>query len=404
MRFMESVKMAISAVLANKMRSLLTMLGIIIGIASVIAVVGVGEGARGSINGIFEDIGVNRAAIVVGKEGSLTQQDMINENDIAVLERVLGDKLKGINPANGLNGTMVNNRKTYDISVRGVVSNYMDIQKLDMVGGRFIVQSDIDASRGTVVIDDKLAKKLWNTTDVVGNKLVVDMNGQSVAYTIVGVYEKKEQSVFGQSIGNESFTVYAPYTQVDEIRGSKFYWQLEMTTETGEDVVAVMKDAVKILNRLHGNDEKDSFVYYTAEQQMESFNQVFGMMTALVSAIAGISLLVGGIGIMNIMLVSVTERTREIGIRKAIGAKRMDIMIQFMIESAIISAIGGVVGVALGFGFAQLGGIFTKAPPVIGMNVIATAVLFSAGVGIFFGLYPANKAAKLDPIEALRYE
>lgn len=294
-------------------------------------------------------------------------------------------------------------RKTHHIKLTGVSSDYSKIDKIKITKGRFLIENDIASQRYSAVVESKLAKKFFPAQNPLGKRVTFDVDGQILAYIIVGVFEKPK-SFMGMAGGKEIFNMYVPYTNLEQITGQNIYPSIEMNIKNGEDVKSVVTSIKNFLEKKHNIAGKRKYIISTAQGQMKMVNKITGTMTTFISAIAAISLLVGGIGIMNIMLVSVTERTREIGIRKAIGATKRIILTQFLIESIIVSGMGGIIGIALGSGFSFLIAKFIKITPSITFSAILIAFGFSASIGIFFGLYPANKAANLNPIDALRYE
>ena len=407
MNFLESVSIALKAIRANKMRSILTMLGIIIGIASVIAVFAIGNGGEAAINKEFESFGVNRIVIIHNWNEEITNRDIMNLDDLSALKRTLEEDIVSISPTYSENMSLVQktqnkNDNGTSVVVNGVAPTYDEIQNFDMAAGRFILDSDDEGSRYVIVIDDALAMDVFGTTDVLGDKLTFNYYNQKLSFVIIGIYEAPKSSLFGGF--NTSSNAYIPYNSLARINGlGEAVYQVEVNINPDSDSEKVEANIKKVLSTRHKNDP-EKYRIFSAESEMEIVNTVTGVITGIISAIAAISLLVGGIGVMNIMLVSVTERTREIGIRKALGARRKDILMQFLVEAVIISLIGGIIGTLIGVGIAAIVAMRLSLPPAIPMNAILLAWLFSAGVGIFFGMYPANQAAKLDPIDALRYE
>jgi putative ABC transport system permease protein len=407
LNFRESISIAIKAIWINKMRSLLTMLGIIIGIASVIAVVALGNGTESAINGEFESFGVNRVYLFHNYQEEITTKDQMTKEDYNSIRRAMYDKMEHGSITFNKNGTMVNKltKKEVDLTLNGVNEEYDSLGKIEVIEGRFLSDSDLQSKRQVAVIDDELAMEIFGKKDVVGSKIVTKMNSQNMTFIVVGVYEKPKSMFSGMGGMEEPKNIYVPLSVIEQTLGlGNYVYTIEISLKSTENIESDMEQITSLLERKHGNVGEEKYRILSAEGQMEVVNGIMGMLTLVIGAIAAISLLVGGIGVMNIMLVSVTERTREIGIRKALGAKHKDIMMQFLVESIIVSGVGGIIGTLLGMGLAQIISAYIQIPPSTGVGTIAIAWIFSAGVGIFFGLYPANKAAKLDPIEALRYE
>lgn len=404
--FWESVKMAIQAIKSNKMRSALTMLGIIIGIASVIAIVGIGDAVKGSMNKEFESFGVNRGYVYVGGQGDTFDSDMITKEDIELIDRAFKGKIDGMMPYVNATETFAAKKKNITVNVTGVNERYKKITKVDMLAGRFIGAEDVYAGRNVAVIEKATSEKLFpGDSNPVGKAFTLVNSDQSTTtYLTIGVY-KAPSSMFAGMMG-ERFEMLTPYTFIETNinAGNSGYFALDIGIKSGEDVSKIMKQIASILEKRHDNADRKVYQIETAESQMGTINKVLGMLQMFIGAIAAISLIVGGIGIMNIMLVSVTERTREIGIRKAIGANNRDIMVQFIIESVILSCIGGIIGISLGVGIAGIAVFVMKMKLVVQPLIVLGTWLFSASIGIFFGFYPSRKAAQLDPIDALRYE
>lgn len=405
--FWESVKMALQAIKSNKMRSALTMLGIIIGIASVIAIVGIGDAVKGRMNQEFESFGINRGYVYVSGGGDeLSDSDMIKPEDVELVSRVFANKIDGVMPYMNASQTFADRKKNINISITGVNEQYNKITKVDMKQGRFIVAEDVNAGRNVAILEEKTAKKVFpGDNHPVGKAFSLTNADQSTStYLVVGVY-KEPASMFAGMMG-ETYSMLVPHTYIESniTQGGASYFALDIGVKEGQNVNDVIKGIISLVEKRHGNENKNIYGSQTAESQMGTINNIMGMLQTFIGAIAAISLVVGGIGIMNIMLVSVTERTREIGIRKAIGANNKDIMIQFIIESVILSCIGGMIGISLGVGIAAIAVVIMKMKLIVQPLVIIFTWLFSASIGIFFGFYPARKAAQLDPIDALRYE
>ena len=400
----ENILLALTAIKSNKMRSFLTMLGIIIGISSVIAITSIGASAKGVVGKEFEAFGVNNMYVYINWE--MTQEgmeysDYIFPENLEALKARFPDDIQYIAPNVSAQSSTKVGRIEGKLSMSGVAANYNKYyKKMKIIHGRMINQSDVEGQKDRIVIDKKAALNFFNNENPVGKTLSVVINNESRDLTIIGVYDV-EKSIFDNLGVSESYTTYVPYTIVEDF--DRAAYAIELYTNEKKDQTFLGNEFTNYLSRIKGKDPQ-FYIYESAESQMGTINKILGTLSIAIGAIAAISLVVGGIGIMNIMLVSVTERTREIGIRKSLGARTNDILMQFLIESMIISAIGGVIGTALGVGIAAIGMSFAQIAVVIDPKVIVLAVGFSALVGIFFGLYPARKAAKLDPIEALRYE
>jgi putative ABC transport system permease protein len=404
MNILESIQVSLGAILANKMRSLLTMLGIIIGISSVITVVTLGESSQKAIDMEFEQFGAGRAYLSMNWRGDYSTKDLLTSDDIDALKRSFSENIEAIVPYVHERGKAKSKSEKIDVSMTGGDENYIKIEKVDMVSGRYLTEEDVKGKRAVSIIDKEMALEIFGRTNVLEESLDIEIAGSRVSFVIIGIYEKPKstlQAMGGQTLGN----IFVPYTTLEKITGGgDYYWDVEMTIEKDVDTDSVTQKMIRLIEKRHGNEGEDKYLVQTAEGELEVINNVTGIITLVIGAIAAISLLVGGIGVMNIMFVSVTERTREIGIRKAIGAKRRDILLQFLVESVIVSGIGGIIGTIIGVGSAFIVSSLIKIPTGVSLGTIVIAWIFSAGVGIFFGIYPANKASKLDPIEALRYE
>lgn len=402
--FMESLQIALKAIWINKMRSLLTMLGIIIGIASVIAVVALGNGSEKAITGEFETFGVNKIYVYTNYQNEITSKDQMNHQDYESIVRTFEKDIAQASVVYGTMGKFTNKstRKEKSVNVSGVNETYGEMSSLEMLSGRFYSENDVKGKRLVAVIDSDFANSIFGRTDVQGEKLTINTNAQNITFVVAGVYKTITSNMGGME---SSPTIYVPIDTVEKIFGvGDEVYNMEINFKDDANIELASENIVKLLERRHKNIGSDNYKVVSMKQQMEMVNNVMGILTMVVGAIAAISLLVGGIGVMNIMLVSVTERTREIGIRKSLGAKHKDILMQFLVESVIISGVGGIIGTILGVGLAYILAAVIKITPSADLTTILIAWLFSAGVGIFFGIYPANKAAKLDPIEALRYE
>ncbi|QAT44018.1 ABC transporter permease [Aminipila luticellarii] len=403
MLLIENIKLALSAIKVNKMRSFLTMLGIIIGISSVIAITSIGDSAKGAVTKEFEGFNANMYVMLNWEmtEDGVEEKDLFYRDDLEALKARFPDEVKyAVLYASASSETKIGRLKG-KFEMSGIDADYFKFDiKNKLIYGRNINKSDVAGKKGVIVIDDKAAQFFFNKKNIVGKTIPVTIRGDNVDLTVVGVYEQ-EKSVFSGLDSSGSYSGYIPYTiAIGEDEGSSIidiYANEELDqSKQAEDFKNYLTKIKKVPEGLYKSE--------TAESQLGTINNILGILSIAIGAIAAISLLVGGIGIMNIMLVSVTERTREIGIRKSLGAQTKDILTQFLIEAMILSIIGGLIGIGIGVGIAAIGMTIAGIGVVINPMAILVAVAFSAFVGIFFGIFPARKAARLDPIEALRYE
>jgi putative ABC transport system permease protein len=415
----ENVRVALDGLVVNKMRSALTMLGVIIGVGAVIALMSIGEGAQASITEEITSIGTNLLFVSPGARergpvssaaGSAVSLTYADAQAIADLANVPDAAF--VAPQYSQNTQVIFGDANINTSVLGTTGEYLSAYDLEVASGRFIEEKDVDKRANVSVLGHQAAQELFGGFDPVGQKIKAALSGGNsgrVSLTVVGVLEEKGDSMMGSA----DDTVFVPITtaQTKIFEGRNALGQPVVTSitvvATSEDrSEAVMDQIDDTLRRRHdlNPDEEADFSVMSQADMLSMMTTVTDTLTIFLGAVAGISLLVGGIGIMNIMLVSVTERTREIGIRKAVGARRADILTQFLMEAVVLSLLGGAFGILLGVGLAQLVSLTGLLDSVVTLNSVLMAVGFSAAVGLFFGIYPANQAAKLDPIEALRYE
>ena len=400
----ENMMMAFSGLRANKMRSILTMLGIIIGIGSVISIVSIGDTMRGLFADLYKNVGVTQAYISIGYwVEDVRQSDYFTLDEMERAKEAFGDQIAYIDSSASASAKASYKRTNIDFDYQGIDYNYQDVQPVNMVYGRYLNEGDVLGRRKNVVMDTDSAKMLFGVENAVGKTFRTTLYGSTDDYTVVGVYKKEINAFQALMMGssNNRGSAFLPYTLLTWPNDT--FYQLRMFGAENMDMDQFVRQFKAYAAKMHSRQPEDMYMY-TAMQEMKSVDAVMGGLSMAVGGIAAISLIVGGIGIMNIMLVSVTERTREIGIRKALGARTRDVLVQFLTESAILSACGGIIGVILGVGIVSLGGLILKMPVVIKPGIVLLAVSFSAVVGIFFGLYPASKAAGADPIDALRYE
>lgn len=411
----ESFKIAMKSIRSNLMRSLLTMLGIIIGISSVIMIVGVGNGGRDFIIDMIESMGSNAVNITVDV-AKAQSADYITFDDVkAIKEKVPGASyvspmLIGFGSAKLAENDM--GKQAMALMTGGSPDlQYAMTTKFEY--GRFYSQEEYDAGRPVCVINTQSAEDLFGYTDVVGKYINISSGDTSMKFKIVGVSSIEGMASSASSSGmmsglmggSDTTTVIlsVPASTLMTLTGLKEEMNsVYVIADTPEELNTVGNATVNFLKARHANADRDVYQAQNMATYIDLLDQVIGMFTKLIACVGAVSLLVGGIGVMNIMLVSVTERTREIGIRKSLGARTNTIMSQFLTESVIICLIGGIIGVILGVLGAYIGGAVISIKPAITFGTILIALVFSSGVGVFFGIYPARKAAKMNPIDALR--
>lgn len=399
------IKVAGVSILKNKMRTLLTMLGIIIGVGAVIVMVAIGAGAQGEIERQIQSLGTNMLVITPestsqgGVSMGAQSRPRLTTEDAEVLASQ-GFLLAYVSPVINSFTQAIGGTGNWRTSLLGVGVDYPEIRDWNVADGAFFDEADIRAMRREVVIGSTVAENLFPNGDAIGQRLRL----RDVPVTVIGVLETKGQTAGGNDMDD---TILAPYTTVQtRISGRQFIGQILASTLSPDELALAEEEIRQILRDAHGltPNEPDDFMVRNQGELADAAQSMTQIMTLLLAAIASISLLVGGIGIMNIMLVSVTERTREIGLRLAVGARGSDVMTQFLVESVVMSVAGGALGVLAGVAGGQTIAIFTGWSTVVSPATIGLALGFAASVGIFFGFYPARRAARMDPIEALRYE
>jgi putative ABC transport system permease protein len=408
----EVARLALDSLLANKVRSLLTMLGVIIGVASVVALLALGTGASAAITGQIQSIGTNVLTIVPGSPntqgpGNATAAQTLT---LADADAIAALKLPVVGPSPQFGGSVqvVAPAADKNTTVTGVTAAYQPINSLTMTSGSFIDESAVRGASPMVVLGSNLARDLFGSGTAVGQ--TVRIKGQSLR--VIGVLAQKGGGGFGPSIDDQAFV---PITVAQQrLFGARTPdgngWRVSAITvsvNNSRDIDAVQARIAATLRERHqlsADSSEDDFRTLNQASFLSTLTTITRLLTAFLAAVAGISLLVGGIGIMNIMLVSVTERTREIGLRKAVGARPRDILLQFVVEALVISLVGGLIGLALGGSIALIVTLTGLLMATVTVSAVLLAVSFSLAVGLFFGIYPAQRAAKLNPIDALRYE
>ena len=402
---MQAISMAFKAIAGNKIRAFLTMLGVIIGVVSVTVLIAIGQGTTSTVTESIASMGtnlltVNIQARRVGMFGFGDSNRSSNAKGTVILKLAdvlsLEDEepIKSVSPVVNGSLTVKAGSVNTNASIIGVLSAYEEIVNQHVESGRYIIDADVDNRSAVCVIGPGLAEDLFGNTNVVGNTLHID--GRK--FEIVGVLESKGTSMSGSS----DDTLILPFTLAQRMLESTTISSIYISATDSTTVDAAQTVVENFLYKKYQDDSTYSVMNQT--QMLEMISETTGTLSLMLGGIAGISLLVGGIGIMNIMLVSVTERTREIGIRKAIGAKRRNILMQFLVESIVISGLGGLLGLAFGYLIMQALSEVLGMKLTMSLGVAQLAIGFSMGVGVIFGLYPANKASKLRPIEALHYD
>ncbi|WP_172195340.1 ABC transporter permease [Saccharibacillus qingshengii] len=415
----ENLLLSLESLRANKMRSFLTMLGIIIGISSVIAIISVGNALTASVTSQFAELGINNVTLGIQarSDGAASydpnsvkvpkDSDRLSTAQIETLMQKFPEiETLSLSDEAG-RGKARLGRKTSSVSLTGVNFGYAQANKVNLVRGRYIREADIEAARSVVVVSDRTAEAIYGSIDsAIGSRIVIYTEKAIKEFTVIGVYQYVQSGVQGVTApGSELETgAYIPVSRAKKDMPYKNFMSLTVIPRAGTDLTLFTEKLSAYLGELYANNKEWEGYAYNMKSELESTNSVMNSLSLAIAAIAGIALLVGGIGVMNIMLVSVTERTHEIGVRKALGAQDSHIRLQFVAEAVMLSVMGGLIGIVLGLGLGFAGSALVGAPFELPVYVILGTVMFSMFIGIFFGYYPANKAARLNPIDALRYE
>ena len=402
--YKESFLMAWASLIANKMRSILTMLGIIIGVAAVIALVSIGNGVKQDIQNSISSLGSNLLMVMPGaprtpgvrpSQGSMKSLKVSDYQAISKL-----DGVKAASPYTANSYVSIYQSKNWTTTVSGVSSNFQDVNNWTMAEGRFISSKNVENRERVAVVGQTVVKNLFAGEDPVGKEIRV----KNIPFRVIGVLNSKGNGTMGN---DQDDAIFIPYTTaMERVEGVDYLRMVYVVASDDNGIDRLQSDIENLLRVRHSikDTNLDDFNIQNMKSIMETMEQTTGTLTLFLGAVAAISLVVGGIGIMNIMLVSVTERTREIGIRKALGATYFVIVTQFLIEAVVISLMGGLIGIALGIGASKLIGLASGMSTVISVPTIVLSFAFSMAIGLVFGIYPARKAAKLNPIDALHYE
>ena len=418
MSLVETFRIALGSLVCNKMRSALTMLGIIIGVGSVISLMSVGQGSQASITSQIKSMGSNLLFVSPGASSSSgvrsaagSASTLTYEDALAIAENV--PQAVAVAPESSYFGQVIAGGNNVNTRITGVTPEYETVRNFHVSDGQFVTKEQQDAASLVVLLGSNVASTLFPNSNAVDQTVNIGFSNNSrMQFKVVGVLESKGS----QATGNQDDTILIPLSTMQKkvnvsrtTSGGRTVSTInvQVTSEDKTVMDAAVQSIGDLLRQRH-KVSQDDFTVQSQNDILSTANQITGVMTMLLGAIAGISLLVGGIGIMNIMLVSVTERTREIGIRKAVGAKRRDILTQFLVESVVVSILGGIIGILIGLGLSEIistvgvGG--QKMQTVVSMSSVVMAFGVSFAIGVFFGAYPANRAARLNPIDCLRYE
>lgn len=424
----ENIKIACKALFSNKLRALLTMLGIIIGIGSVIAIMTVSESLTTSISDSFQEMGANNITVGLSakseeeevradgmrfgagnRNASITEDDRITDAMLQKMKKTFQNRISAVAISESAgSATVEKDGDSASLNVSGVNKDYFRSDKVTLLAGRSIKKADLEGNKHVIMISDQMVETLFDgdNESALWQKISLNIDGNYQDFYIVGVYQYESEGTVSDSSEDVTTNAYIPLTTAKAIMHSDDgYTQFTIVTDTSVSSVSDFADQIEtFFTPYYMSNDNYEIATSTMESMTESMSEMIRTVSLAISLIAGISLLVGGIGVMNIMLVSITERTREIGTRKALGATNGSIRLQFIIESMVLCVVGGCLGIALGLILGSVAASVLGYSATAPVAAIMIAVLFSMVVGVFFGYYPANKAARLDPIEALRYE
>ncbi len=404
MKFWDIIKLAFKSLGGNKARSILTMLGIIIGISSVIIISTVGKGSQESITGNLVELSNRTVTISVQSDDEvLSKKDYIDLKDLEYIENI--EEVTGVTPnmSTRVGMKILNSKKLKFTRMSATGLEFQNLEGTDLLYGRNFTEEEIQKSSKVILIDDVYAMRRFERIDVAGETITIESRkGEKNEFMVIGVYENPMKALMG-SFGNEMYLPYIPYTAFQKYyEDSEVISAIKISFENINSKEDVSEEVIKYLEGSHNH----SGIYEVGVDfsPASSFNEILKTLSLLLTSVGAISLLVGGIGVMNIMLVSVTERIREIGIRKALGAQKNDIMFQFIVEAVSLTLLGGIIGLLLGIVISEIIGMVIGIEPILDYNMIIISLIVSCGIGILFGTYPAKKASELNPIDALRHE
>ncbi len=408
----ENIRLALSSIKANKKRSFLTMLGIIIGIGSVIAIMTVGNSLTASTTSSMESLGLNNIEVYIYEEytgegdGFTGSYPTFSEEVLRGLVDSYSDKIDGISVTESVGDATIRSASSkLKASLIGVSAGYFKANSYTLLAGNFLSKSNYENANKTIMISDKVAESVFGSNDAaIGEQIELEVNNSYSEYTVVGVYEYKEDTSYGVSSGQIVTSAFIPLKTAQNQTHNQDISGFTVVASSGTDTTQLAEDVKTYLNAHMDIPDELQLDAYSMQSMVEETQTVLKQITLAISLIAGIALLVGGIGVMNIMTVSVTERTREIGTRKALGAENGHIMMQFITEAVILCLVGGLIGVAFGVAIGIIASHIMGYPTTVSVISILVSVGFSMAVGLFFGYYPARNAAKMNPIDALRYE